>query len=347
MQTRHEAVHGDARDLSTLTDESVQLIVTSPPYPMIAMWDEAFTAMDPEVGLALDRAEGVRAFEAMHRQLDRCWAELHRVLVPGGLACINIGDATRSVDKQFALWPNHARILQAALALGFTVLPDILWRKPNNSPTKFMGSGMLPAGAYVTYEHEYVLILRKGAKRAFDADGKRHRRASALFWEERNAWYCDLWDLTGTRQSMPGVEARKRSAAFPFELAFRLIQMHSVYGDRVLDPFAGTGTTALAAAVAGRGSVMVEREESLLPEMAQTLALAPSIPRIEARLQRHLAFVAERVCKHGNPRFGPVVTRQEQELRLWRCASVTRGEARYVELEGCSASAASASVSST
>jgi DNA modification methylase len=270
----------------------------------------------------------------MHGQLDRCWAELHRVLAPGGLACINIGDATRSLDKRFALWPNHARILQAALALGFTVLPDILWRKPNNSPTKFMGSGMLPAGAYVTYEHEYVLILRKGDKRRFDEAGKRNRRASALFWEERNAWYCDLWDLTGTRQSMPGVEARKRSAAFPFELAWRLIQMHSVYGDVVLDPFAGTGTTALAAAVAGRSSVLVEHEPSLLPAISETLALAPTLPRPQRRLEEHRRFASGRLCKHENPRFGPVVTSQERELRLWRCHEVAEGLARYTEIEG-------------
>ena len=332
METRHEARLGDARQLPGVGDQSVQLVVTSPPYPMIAMWDTVFAAMDPAIAGALEDQDGARAFELMHAQLDRCWAELFRVLQPGGLACVNIGDATRSLGGQFALWPNHARILSGCMAAGFTVLPDILWRKPNNSPTKFMGSGMLPAGAYVTYEHEYVLVLRKGGRRRFKPADAARRRRSAVFWEERNRWYSDLWELTGARQGLPSAEVRKRSAAFPFELAWRLIQMHSLYEDRVLDPFGGTGTTALAAAVSGRSSLLVEHAEGLLETVQQTLELAPSIPRNEARIQAHAAFVEDRVCKHANPRYGPVVTSQERELELWRCAELQDGVARYALL---------------
>ena len=192
---------------------------------MVAMWDEVF---GDEAAARLAAEDGPGAFEAMHCVLDAAWAEAFRVLMPGGLCCINIGDATRSIGGQFALWPNHAQILHQARELGFTVLPDIIWRKPNNSPTKFMGSGMLPAGAYVTYEHEYILVLRKGGRRRFDSQSARaNRRASAVFWEERNKWYSDLWDLTGTKQALSGA-TRKRSGAFPFELAFRLISMYSV-----------------------------------------------------------------------------------------------------------------------
>ena len=169
-----------------------------------------------------------------------------------------------TLAERFALWPNHARILEACLLFGFDNLPAILWRKPTNAPNKFMGSGMLPAGAYVTLEHEYILILRKGGKREFTSPAtKENRRQSALFWEERNQWFSDIWmDLKGTRQAMGKQKKRNRSGAFPFELAYRLINMYSVKGDWILDPYLGTGTTTLAAIASGRNSVGYEIENT-------------------------------------------------------------------------------------
>ena len=311
MNTRQTLHHGRAQSLP-LDDASVGLVVTSPPYPMIAMWDALF----PSAAGALEVGDGPAAFEAMHAELDPCWAELHRVLIPGGIACINIGDATRSVGGEFALYPNHARILTATMRAGFTVLPDILWRKPNNSPTKFMGSGMLPAGAYVTYEHEYVLILRKGGKRRFSAKQAANRRKSALFWEERNVWFSDLWELKGTGQGLSR-GGRDRSAAFPFELAYRLICMYSVYGDVVLDPFVGTGTTLCAAAVAGRNGVGVDVDPGLVEGFSLELP-----KRARPRLEAHRAFVEGRETKHENARYGAVVTSQERALELWEPVGV-------------------------
>ncbi len=326
METTHRLQVGDARDLGFLPDASVQLVVTSPPYPMIAMWDQVFEAMDPAVGSLLAEERGLEAFEAMHRCLDAVWAECFRVLAPGGFACVNIGDATRSLGGEFQLYPNHARIVSAALALGFTVLPDILWRKPTNAPNKFMGSGMLPAGAYVTYEHEYVLIFRKGGKRVFRSkEDRAWRQRSAFFWEERNQWFSDVWmDLRGTRQQVGSVADRDRSAAFPLELPRRLVYMYSAQGDTVLDPFAGTGTTAAAAAVAGRSSVGVELDGSFAPLVGQSLTGAvrygPGL--VQRRLDAHRDFVVERlaagkVMKHFNEPHGlPVVTGQERRLEL-------------------------------
>ena len=87
-------------------------------------------------------------------------------------------------DGNFCLFSNHSRILSFLSKLGFTFLPDILWRKETNAPNKFMGSGMLPVSAYVTYEHEYILIVRKGKKRDFTAlDEKKLRKESAFFWK--------------------------------------------------------------------------------------------------------------------------------------------------------------------
>ena len=278
--------------MTTVPDGSVSLVVTSPPYPMIELWDAQFAAADPETAAALSDEDGARAFDLMHARLDPVWRECHRVLQPGGLACINVGDATRKIGGEFRLFSNHSRILQALTELGFSVLPDILWRKPTNAPNKFLGSGMLPAGAYVTYEHEYILIARKGGLRRFSPADKARRRRSAFFWEERNVWFSDVWlDLVGTRQrlgnsGLDDPEARVRSAAYPFELAYRLVQMHSLIGDTVLDPFLGTGTTTAAAIAGGRSSIGFELEHSL--ERPIRNAIETAVPLGREYAQRRL-----------------------------------------------------------
>ena len=324
----------DARDLSAIPDEGIDLVVTSPPYPMIAMWDGLFAGLSAGARLALDREDGPAAFDAMHEALDPVWRGLYRVLRPGGLACINIGDATRTLGDEFRLYPNHARVLAAALKIGFTILPAILWRKQTNAPNKFMGSGVLPAGAYVTLEHEFILILRKGNKRAFHAPSEQAgRRSSALFWEERNVWFSDVWmDLKGARQNGLDPSVRKRSGAFPFNLAFRLVNMFSVKGDTVLDPFLGTGRTTVAAMAAGRNSVGFEIDPAFGPTIeAQAMSAADLANRCrEERLENHFEFVRRRgeaghPCRHVNVHYGfPVVTRQETELCLDRVVEVRR-----------------------
>ncbi len=334
MRTEHNIYFSDARQMPVIEDACVDLVVTSPPYPMIQMWDELFSGLDGRIGEALAGCRSPEAFEGMHLLLDAVWQECYRVLRPGGLACINIGDATRTVDGEFALYPNHARILQALGRIGFTALPDILWRKPSNAPNKFMGSGMLPAGAYVTLEHEYILIARKGGKRIFaSADEKQNRRASALFWEERNSFFSDVWmDLRGASQVLKASEARQRSAAFPFVVAYRLVNMFSVQGDVVLDPFWGTGTTTAAAVASGRNSIGLEIDAGLKNSLDQ---IANGMPErlnghIENRLAQHIGFVEERMAagkpiKHRNRPYGfPVVTAQEKELLLPGVSDIQR-----------------------
>ena len=324
MKTTARLIHGDATGMDEVADESVDLVVTSPPYPMIEMWDGLFRQQAEGVGEALAAAAGDRAFASMHDHLDAAWREVHRVLRPGGIACINIGDATRTLAGEFRLYPNHSRVLAGLSQLGFATLPDILWRKPTNAPTKFMGSGMLPPGAYVTYEHEYILIARKGKRREFAQPGEKAlRRQSAFFWEERNSWFSDVWfDLPGAGQKLVDPASRQRSAAFPFELAYRLVCMYSIKGDVVLDPFSGTCMTAAAAMAAGRSSIAVEIDPGLLAAaeaMLHSLAgFANAYTR--ERLLRHVEFTRKRAeeggrMKHVNRNYlFPVVTSQEQDL---------------------------------
>ena len=328
MRTKHNIQYSNAQSMTQVDDESIDLVVTSPPYPMIEMWDEMFTLQDPSIANALDQGDGNRSFELMHLQLDKVWNELYRVAKPGALVCINIGDATRTLNGEFKLYSNHSRILNHCLTLGFNNLPNILWRKQTNAPNKFMGSGTLAPGAYVTLEHEYILIFRKGGKRHFPTkEESQNRSESAFFWEERNVWFSDVWDLKGVKQRLGNKQSRKRSGAFPFELAYRLINMFSVKGDSVLDPFLGTGTTTIAALASGRNSVGYEIDKNLSQTIISSFLgkLLDELNNvIRRRILDHLAFVETRKTQKGQDAFThesrhygfPVMTRQERGILI-------------------------------
>ncbi|UGU17949.1 site-specific DNA-methyltransferase [Sinomicrobium kalidii] len=326
--TNHRVIIGAAQKMEQVEDNSIALVVTSPPYPMIEMWDDVMARQNPEIRTSLDCGKGAEGFEQMHSELDKVWAEVERVLMPGGFACINIGDATRTINNEFALYPNHARIINAFQKLGVPNLPNIIWRKQTNAPNKFMGSGMLPSGAYVTLEHEWILVFRKGGKRKFNTEAdKVRRRESSFFWEERNIWFSDLWDFKGSKQKIENSETRKRSAAFPFELPYRLINMYSVQGDTVLDPFLGTGTTSLAAIASNRNSVGYEIDPMFQKIITDNITSAPADfynAIIRNRIEKHMDFINERNAdakkgeiKHSNENLRlPVMTKQETGIRF-------------------------------
>ncbi len=233
---------GDARQMEAVADACVHLVVTSPPYPMIPQWDALFARL------------GATSFQEMHDVLGEVWAQCARVLVPGGLIAINIGDALRTVDGTFALWPNHAEVLLRVRALGLTALPYLLWKKPMNRPNAFLGSGFLPPNAYVTLDCEPILLFRKGSLRRL-ARNDPARTRSRFSRAERDRWFSQVWaDVRAERQGPEG----RRSAAFPPEIPRRLIRMFSVEGETVLDPFAGTGTTLWTAAALGREAIGFE-----------------------------------------------------------------------------------------
>lgn len=342
MKTDHRIIFENSNCMEDITANSIALVVTSPPYPMIEMWDDLFCNQNNEIKKALEYKEGHLAFELMNKELDKIWKEVYRVLIDGGIACINIGDATRKIGKDFQLYSNHSRIQSICMSLGFQTLPCILWRKPTNAPNKFMGSGMLPPGAYVTLEHEYILILRKGGKREFKSDkDKENRRESAFFWEERNHWFSDLWvDVRGIGQKIKkeNDELRSRSAAYPFDLAYRLINMFSVKNDIILDPFFGTGTTTQAAMISRRNSIGYELNSNfnhiISEKLLGTKKLAKKI--IDTRLENHTRFVKLRTEEKGELKYinnfysFPIMTKQEKELRFDRIQSIKKvSEEKY------------------
>lgn len=324
--TIHKLFLGKSQDLSKIQDCSIQLVVTSPPYPMIEMWDDIMGEQSEQINKALQDGNGNLAFELMHKELDKVWGEVKKVLIPGGIVCVNIGDATRTIGGKFALYPNHARIISYFTSNGFVNLPNIIWRKQTNAPNKFMGSGMLPAGAYVTLEHEWILVFRKKGKREFKTpEDKLKRRRSAFFWNERNMWFSDIWDnIKGTKQKMKKTDSRIRSAAFPFEIPYRLINMYSLQGDTILDPFIGTGTTTIAAIASGRNSVGYDMYKDVLDLCKDNILTFP-IENINGiitkRLKDHKDFISNRLSdkdvKYYNININlPVVTSQEKDISV-------------------------------
>ena len=306
---------------------------------MISMWDNVFCEQDPAVGEALLGGDGPMAFLKMHRILDGTWKECDRVLAENGFVCINIGDATRTIRDEFRLYPNHARIIQTFTDMGYSVLPDIHWRKPSNAPNKFMGSGMYPAGAYVTYEHEYILVFRKGGKRQVNGAERLMRQKSAYFWEERNEWFSDLWDIKGTPQSLASTHTgRERNASYPLEIPYRLVNMYSVEGDNVLDPFAGLGTTGLACMIAKRNSVGYDIDAEIaraaLSNMDRGVNALNDV--IDSRIKRHLAFVEglsdeERSrCYRNTHHAFDVKTKQETAIRIDRLCQIKKTESGFI-----------------
>ncbi|MFX0020719.1 MAG: DNA-methyltransferase [Candidatus Hermodarchaeota archaeon] len=342
METTHKVYFKNASDMSEIKSNSIDLIITSPPYPMIEIWDPLFLSLNSEIKQALEEGKGKSAFDLMHQELDKVWIEVTRVLKDGGMVCVNVGDATRKIGNSFQLFPNHIKIANSFLNKEFIELPSILWRKPTNSPNKFMGSGMLPPHAYITLEHEYILIFRKGnAKREIPSKSET-RYNSAYFWEERNSWFSDIWmDIIGASQEINNnkkdSDVRKRSAAFPLELPYRLINMFSLYGDTILDPFWGTGTTSLAAMISSRNSIGYEISSEFSKIFKKNIKNLKqlNLDINKNRINQHVDFIKKYNKKGKQIKYNsvyyklPVVTKQEIDILLYSIKDVSENRNEF------------------
>lgn len=334
-ETEHIVYFRNSADMDMIPDSSVQLVVTSPPYPMIEMWDECFSQQSHELTIDDIVSKPDSSYNIMHNSLKKIWEECYRILQPGCIMCINIGDAVRTISGEFRLFDNHSRIIEICSQIGFHSLPNIVWSKPVNAPNKFMGSGCLPCNAYVTLEHEHILIFRKPGKRLFETnEEKLLRKESSCFFEERNIWYSDMWRINGYRQKIVKKSARTRNASYPIEIPYRLINMYSCVGDTVVDPFYGLGTTTMAAMMSRRNSIGFEIEPSLSEVISDNIYgydINSANKHISDRYNRHLAFMRERkddnknIYKYSNKFLKcPVVSAAEEYIRFYYLKNIEK-----------------------
>jgi modification methylase len=252
--TTHKLHLGDARELAWIPDNSVHLVVTSPPYWTLKKYEE-------RKGQLGEIAE----YEAFIDELDRVWRHCARILVAGGRICCVVGDVCvpRRRDGRHRVMPLHADIQVRARDVGLDCLTPILWHKISNGGTEAEGNGAgfygkpYQPGSVVKNDVEYILFMRKGGE--YRTTTMIQKALSMLTKDEMQTWFCSFWsDIRGasTRGGHP--------APYPIEMAERLIRMFSFAGDTVLDPFLGTGTTSVAAIRTGRNSIGNEIEPKYL-----------------------------------------------------------------------------------
>jgi site-specific DNA-methyltransferase (adenine-specific) len=253
---------GDARDLNWLADESIHLVVTSPPYWTL----KEYHAHPAQLG-------HVENYERFMDELDKAWKHCFRALVAGGrLVCV-VGDvclARRRNNGRHMVVPLHADISVRCRRIGFDYLTPILWHKIANATlevengSSFLGKPYEP-NAIIKNDLEYILMLRKPG--AYRKPTEEQRRLSKIGKDDHARWFRSFW------ADVPGASTKNHPAPFPLELANRLVRMFSFWGDTVLDPFAGTGTTLLAAVQSGRDAIGVEIDPTYISFAQQRLQL--------------------------------------------------------------------------
>ena len=265
IPTRHEIRLGDARELDWIEDASVHLVCTSPPYGMLKEYPRG----DGQLGNIPD-------YDTFLDELDKVWAECLRVLVPGGRVACVVGDiclSRRSAGRHHVL-PLSADIQVRARQIGLDCLTPILWLKVANialeasSSSRYLGKPNLPNGI-VKNDIEHILFLRKPG--GYRSPTEEQERRSFIPADEYAKLFTPIWsDVSGQLRST-------HPAPYPPAIPQRLIKMFSFSDDTVLDPFAGTGTTALAAMQSGRNSISVDIEQSYV-ELTTSRLVASELP---------------------------------------------------------------------
>lgn len=254
LPTTHRMHRADARDLGFLPDESIHLVLTSPPYWTLKEYNPG----DAQLG-------SIEDYGHFLEELDRVWTHCARTLVPGGRLICVVGDVCLSRRKnngRHTVVPLHASIQEHCRAIGFDNLAPIIWHKIANATLEvarngggFLGKPYEP-NAVIKNDIEFILMQRKPG--GYRSPGFIERAFSVISDEQHKTWFRQLWT------DVPGASTRNHPAPFPIELATRLIRMFSFVGDTVLDPFLGSGTTALAAWQTGRNSIGVESDGDYL-----------------------------------------------------------------------------------
>jgi len=242
--------------MKELEDKSVHLVITSPPY-----WQLKDYGTEDQIGYN-------DTYENYINNLNLVWQECYRVLQDGCRLCINIGDQfARSVYYgRYKIIPIRTEIIKFCETIGFDYMGAIIWQKSTTMNTTggatIMGSFPYPRNGIIKLDYEFILIFKKNGV-APKPDYK-FKELSKLTKEEWNTYFQGHWNFNGVKQD-------GHIAMFPEELPKRLIKMFSFVDDTVLDPFVGSGTTALAAKNLNRNSVGYEINPKFLPMIKQKL----------------------------------------------------------------------------
>ncbi len=259
VPTRHLIREADSRTFEGVADESVHLVLTSPPYWTL----KAYPERQGQLGEIAD-------YEEFNRQLSAVWREARRVLVPGGRLVIVVGDVNlaRRHFGRHVVMPLHASIQEECRRQGLDNLAPIIWQKIANASyeagggSTFLGKPYEP-NAIIKNDIEYILFQRKPG--GYRQPTIAARILSVIPYEIHQQWFRQIWS------DVNGASTRDHPAPYPLQLADRLIRMFSFAGDTVLDPFLGTGTTSAAAAFAGRNSIGFEIEPAFVDMALQRI----------------------------------------------------------------------------
>ncbi len=256
MKTHHKIINGDSRQMTELPDNSVHLIITSPPY-----WQLKDYGIENQIGFH-------DSYENYINNLNLVWKECYRTLHNGCRLCVNIGDqfARAVYYGRYKVIPIREEIIKFCETIGFDYMGAIIWQKVTTSNTTGggvqMGSYPYPRNGILKLDYEFILIFKKLGESPRPTTEQ--KELSKMTAEEWNTFFAGHWNFAGARQSA-------HIAMFPEELPRRLIKMFSFVGETVLDPFLGSGTTALAAKNNDRNSVGYEINPEFIPIIKEKL----------------------------------------------------------------------------
>jgi len=263
-RTWHKIIIGDSRHMDEVKDNSVHLIITSPPY-----WQLKDYGPKNQIGYN-------DTYQDYIDNLNKVWKECHRILHPGCRVCINIGDqfARAVIYGRYKVIPIRTEITRYCESIGFDYMGAIIWQKVTTCKTTggatVMGSFPYPRGGIIKIDYEFILIFKKLGKDI--KPSKEIKEKSKLTNEEWNEYFNGHWNFPGEKQN-------GHIAMFPLELPRRLIRMFSFYGDTVLDPFLGSGTTSRAALELGRDSIGYEINREFLETIKSKIGI-PKQPQL-------------------------------------------------------------------
>lgn len=277
-KSKHIIINGDSRQMNELPNESIHLIVTSPPY-----WQLKDYGTNNQIGFHDE-------YETYINHLNLVWKECFRVLHKGYRLCINIGDqfARSTYYGRYKVIPIYTKIIKFCEMIEFDFMGQIIWQKTTTMNTSggasIMGSYPNPRNGIVKLDFEYILLFKKQGNAP--KPSKEQKEKSTMTNKEWNTHFNGHWYFSGAKQD-------KHLAMFPEELPHRLIKMFSFTGETVLDPFLGSGTTALAAKNLDRPSIGYEINQDFIPIIKDKIRIHDAFTKVEFEVFKQPAAIVD------------------------------------------------------